>query len=322
MTEIVNPELELEKITAGDMLRNARTTGRRKREISTIAKQLCIREEFLQALEDGNYDVLPELVYILGFARNYAMELGLNPDEIVEKIKDELGVEPIVNPPHLPDMDKEDKNTGGKKKVNVSKNFKQIFNLAVFERVYSYVSRKWVWFFCGVFVFVVLLCVLIFSGKSDKSETLNNVNSKEIAIVEPEYRKSVRERFGNENRDGAEVILQAAQESWVKIEDGRGKTLFSRVLVPGDVYYVPAGKKCKATFGNVGGIDVWVDGKLVAKSTDNHTRKSDISMEPDDLLGKNAKSEKESESNAKDAETKDSDKKASDKPQQKTDKKS
>ena len=74
-------------MTAGDMLKNARTTGRRKREIPTIAKQLCIREEFLEALEEGNYAIIPEQVYILGFARNYAMELGLNPDDIVTKIK-------------------------------------------------------------------------------------------------------------------------------------------------------------------------------------------------------------------------------------------
>ena len=83
----MNPEM-----TAGEMLRTARTTGRRKREIQTISKQLCIREEFLQALEDGDYTVLPEVVYILGFARNYAMELGLNPDLIVAKIKKELGI--------------------------------------------------------------------------------------------------------------------------------------------------------------------------------------------------------------------------------------
>ena len=80
--EVVEKEVEL---TAGEMLRNARTTGRRKREISTIAKQLCIREEFLQALEDGNYTEIPETVYILGFARNYAMELGLNHDDIVTR---------------------------------------------------------------------------------------------------------------------------------------------------------------------------------------------------------------------------------------------
>ena len=55
MTDVVENVQEIEQVpvnlTAGDMLRNARTTGRRKREISTIAKQLCIREEFLDALE-------------------------------------------------------------------------------------------------------------------------------------------------------------------------------------------------------------------------------------------------------------------------------
>ena len=87
--EVVETPVEL---TAGQMLHNARTTGRRKREIPTISKQLCIREEFLEALENGDYSVIPEPVYILGFARNYAMELGLNPDEIVEKIKKEMGI--------------------------------------------------------------------------------------------------------------------------------------------------------------------------------------------------------------------------------------
>ena len=79
-------------MTAGQMLKNARTTGRRKREISTIAKLLCIREEFLTALEEENYRFIPEDVYILGFARSYAVELGLDPDEVISKLKKELGI--------------------------------------------------------------------------------------------------------------------------------------------------------------------------------------------------------------------------------------
>ena len=76
MAEEINDMKINAEMTAGEILRDARTTGRRKREIPTIAKQLCIREEFLMALEAGDYTALPETVYILGFARNYAMELG------------------------------------------------------------------------------------------------------------------------------------------------------------------------------------------------------------------------------------------------------
>ena len=72
-------------LTAGEMLRHARTTGRRKRELGTIAKQLCIKEEFLEAIENGEYNKIPEVVYVLGFARNYATELELDPVEIVAK---------------------------------------------------------------------------------------------------------------------------------------------------------------------------------------------------------------------------------------------
>ena len=78
--ELISSNMEM---TAGEMLRNARTTGRRKREIATISKLLCIREDFLTALEEGNYHVIPEDVYILGFARSYAVELGLDPDEVI-----------------------------------------------------------------------------------------------------------------------------------------------------------------------------------------------------------------------------------------------
>ena len=77
-------------LTAAQMLFEARTSGRRKREIFTISKILCIKEEYLSALETGEYDKIPERVYILGFARNYAIELGLDPDVVVGKIKEEL----------------------------------------------------------------------------------------------------------------------------------------------------------------------------------------------------------------------------------------
>ena len=72
--------------------------------------------------------------------------------------------------------------------------------------------------------------------------------------------------------------MQANQESWVKVEDARGNTIFSRVLVPGDIYYVPVGEKYKATFGNAGGIDIWVNGKLAPKQGADHVRKSGIVM--------------------------------------------
>ena len=259
------------EMTAGEMLRNARTTGRRKREISTIAKLLCIREEFLTALEEGNYRVIPEDVYILGFARSYAVELGLDPDEVILKLKHELGIiveeneeqeEEIIEKPKSKKFDKE--------KV------KQYFNVAK-----EYVKKHWIWFVSGLAALIlVFVLVAVFSG-SKNTETVQQEQEVVTNVAKgPDFRFPVRESFETKNRKDARVVLQAEKESWVKIEDARGNTVFTRVLVPGDVYYMPASDKLKGTFGNVGAIDVWVDGQLIKKLGPANTRKTDISMAP------------------------------------------
>lgn len=274
-------------MTAGEMLRTARTTGRRKREIPTIAKQLCIREEFLIALENGDYTVLPETVYILGFARNYAMELGLDPDMIVEKIKKELGlVSNEIQSVHPAPVEKPEvvRSQPQKTRIDFAKKFAGIKN----SRACQFIVKYWMWFFGGLVLLSVIAVVLVLVLSRESKPIVEPVVQEVIeepVKIEPAYQKPVRESFGTENKETAEIILQATKESWVKIEDARGKTVFSRVLVAGDVYYVPTGSKNKATFGNAGGIDVWVHGTLVPKIGDDNTRKNGIVLDADALLG-------------------------------------
>lgn len=272
-----NTEPQVE-VTVGEILRNARTTGRRKREIQTISKLLCIREEFLQALENGNYDALPEPVYILGFARNYAMELGLNPDEIVAKLKREMGLGDECQAHSDKDDAVDDSAT-----CNVA--HCPTFGGAL-RRAMQFVRAHWVWFAGAVatIVLVIVVVAAVMGGKSNDDATMVADAPVVAAVIEPSYAVAVRERFGVDNRDKAAVILQAIDESWVKVEDGRGNTVFSRVLVPGDVYYVPSGTSTKATFGNAGGVDIWVNGKLAPKAGADHTRKSGIDLSPEKLM--------------------------------------
>ncbi len=268
------------EMTVGEILRNARTTGRRKREIPTVSKQLCIREEFLQALEDGNYNVIPETVYILGFARNYAMELGLDPDEIVSKLKREIGL--VAD--ECPDDDKskaddDDDNNA----TDGDAWYKRAFDTSV-----KFIRRNWIWFVSGLGVLIIAACVLTFFMLQGPDEVAPTVPAgaieQPIDTGEPKYNVEVRERFGLDNVDTADVILQATQESWVQVKDARGNEVLGRSLVRGDIYYVPAGDGYTATFGNAGGIDVWVNGELAPKQGGDHERVSGISLSPDDLI--------------------------------------
>src|SRR5450756_94095 len=57
-----------------------------------------IRTRYLAALERGDYRELPGAVYTKGFLRNYALYLGLDPDEILLQWRRERGDGPSSDP--------------------------------------------------------------------------------------------------------------------------------------------------------------------------------------------------------------------------------
>ena|GEM_PF-5499600 len=131
-----------------------------------------------------------------------------------------------------------------------------------------------------------LVLIFILAGKKENTVSEGQTEIETVVAVvstEPNFRYPVREKFGEKNVSESRVVLQAEKESWVKIDDAKGNSVFSRVLSQGDVYYMPNGDNFKATFGNVGAIDVWVDGQLMNKLGAANTRKSGISMAPNAL---------------------------------------
>lgn len=275
-------EQALTPMTAGEMLMNARTNGRRKRELVTIARQLCIKEEFLEALEQGNYKEIPEVVYMLGFARNYAMEVGLDPDVVVKQIKKELGI--LKNP--IPEKEGEE---GGEVPSATSpatlhrkkSDPRALKNTAMFTR------KHWKWLLgtvvlLGIIVTVVAIALSHGAKEDALVPTDVPVAAPAVPVIVPEYTVPVREAFGTPG-PSVQVIFQATAETWLKVEDSKGETLFSRVLSVGDVYYVPAGETF-ATVGNAGGLDVWINGKAAPKLGQKGVKRTEISLIPDVLM--------------------------------------
>ena len=71
----------------GRVLRDAREGF--GQDIPTVSQQLRIRSVYLNAIEDGRYQDLPGSTYAVGFVRSYAEYLGLEPNEIVRRFRDE-----------------------------------------------------------------------------------------------------------------------------------------------------------------------------------------------------------------------------------------
>ena len=66
--------------TLGETFRAAREEKRLK--LAQVAEKTQIPLERLQALETDRYNTLPDDVYTRGAIRNYALYLGLQPDEM------------------------------------------------------------------------------------------------------------------------------------------------------------------------------------------------------------------------------------------------
>lgn len=70
----------------GPVFREART--RSGKTIEEAVRETKIAKKYLNAIENENFDIFPGETYLIGFLRNYAQFLGLDPDEMVLKYKD------------------------------------------------------------------------------------------------------------------------------------------------------------------------------------------------------------------------------------------
>lgn len=71
----------------GELLRKAREA--KGLAVSDVQEATKIRGRYLEAMEEGDFDVLPGEVYVRGFLRTYAEAVGLSGDEVVERYKAE-----------------------------------------------------------------------------------------------------------------------------------------------------------------------------------------------------------------------------------------
>ncbi len=89
--------------------------------------------------------------------------------------------------------------------------------------------------------------------------------------------------YGEDNAD-ARIILRATQDAWVQVRDRSDELLLTRVLREGDVYRVPNEEGLTLLTGNAGGIEVLVDGTLMAPLGPVGSVRRDLALDPQVLL--------------------------------------
>lgn len=100
-----NASERLEAVDGSPSLPDRLSMARERKGVDLIRaeRDTKIRVRYLSALEQGDYRDLPGAVYTKGFLRNYAIYLGLDPEDVLRQWRRERGdqasPEPVIVPP-------------------------------------------------------------------------------------------------------------------------------------------------------------------------------------------------------------------------------
>lgn len=89
--------------------------------------------------------------------------------------------------------------------------------------------------------------------------------------------------YGSEQAD-VRVTIHATERAWIRVAGPQGQTLFQRILEPGETYRVPNQPDLVMDAGNLGGIDLTVDGKPIPPLGGSGVPKRNIALAPATLL--------------------------------------
>jgi cytoskeleton protein RodZ len=94
----MTPSDEHEGMRIGEVLKRTRT--REGLEIAEVEERTKIRTKYLRALENEEWDVLPNPAYARGFLRTYAELLGLDADALIDEFRRQVESETPSGQPY------------------------------------------------------------------------------------------------------------------------------------------------------------------------------------------------------------------------------
>ena len=270
-----------------------------------IAQELCIRKVYLSAIEESDYNNIPEYPYGIGFIRSYADYLGLDGVNIVRMYKDEAEADIRKKSSYFVIEPQVEATVPGKKYLMISllaligiylawSAYNRMNNQPEEEQI---VSENVVETENGGDENVDFpLKVENYSTSSENAvaeeENLPVVDAtnaeennpqvvvKEANFVEPEAKKEeapVAEPAPAKSEKG--LVVKVKTEPWVEVKN-ENKLYLSKVLKPGDSYILPNDTNLKLSVGKSDGVEVLYNGKPAYTISPN--KKMNISV--DDIL--------------------------------------
>lgn len=264
--------------------------------IPEISQELCIRKIYLIAIEESDYDNIPEYPYGIGFIRSYADYLGLDGVNIVQMYKEEAEANLRKNNPYFVIEPQVEATVPSKKYLMISllaviaiyfawamysrMNDETIIeDAAVEENINAgtenpgetsadYPLKVEDFSTTGEVVAVEDNLPLVDTTNAE----MNNpqVVVKDASFVAPTAKKiepaapatEVKPSKVVTSAEGKGLVLKIKKDTWVEVKNDK-KLYLSKVLVVGDSYTIPNDSNLKLSVGKSDGVEITYDGKVV-----------------------------------------------------------
>jgi cytoskeleton protein RodZ len=229
----------------GDTLRVARVD--QGRTLEDAARTLRVRSDYLRALEDERFDVFGGDIYAKGFLRNYATELGVDPQPLLDTYRREIGRDDVHTAP--------------------------VLGTVTAPKPGRASPPPWI---AWLLVAVVILAVLAFIGGALGGR------SPEVAVDEPAGpppspaptapadEEEAGEAEGEAEPEpepepepvpeGVELLLALEESSWLQVTID-GTVAFEQTVPAGETIPFEGGNEVVVRYGNAGGVRVQLNGE-------------------------------------------------------------
>lgn len=252
-----------EPAAPGERLRAAREA--KGMSIEDVASATRIPRNHLESIEDGDFAVLPGRTYAIGFSRSYAKAVGLNDDEIVNEVREQLGIE-----------DPSERLRDGTIQT---------------EDPTRLPSR-------GLVIGSIVAAVILLLGLFAFSRTFFNPGAGPDSLLAAEEDRTIAEEQAQAAAtqsasqqpaaDGPVVFTSTEEGMWVRFYDGvESNVLMESLMAEGESYTIPdTAEDPQMRTGRPDAFTITIGGQSVPRLAENDAVVSDVEVSAEALLAR------------------------------------
>lgn len=265
-------DIELEETAedtggVGPRLRAARE--RKGLTLDQVASETRISRRHLESIEAGDFDALPGRTYAVGFTRTYAKTVGLDEEETVAMVREEMDLASV----------EERYSAQGR---------------GTFEPGDPSRAPGGGLLYFSIFAVIVLLVGIFFAARAlfapaaEMPSLVEQERQEAQAAAQQRAQQAQQARTQTDQpQPGDEVVFTAEGETWVRFYDGEGHVLREGTLRDGDTFTVPAdAQDPQLITGRPDRLAITIGGRPVGKLSTEPETLQDVPISAEALLAR------------------------------------